>query len=280
MRGTLLNKSNIGYFDKALPTELVKSDILIGVIDEETDTACGVLAADLDDDQVIDIKYLFVAQDFRFRGAGTELVLTLIEAAEVLDATSITCTHSRGNLSNGIPELLDNCGFYTDDEESLMIYGVRLSELIIDDVKFQTSEIKIKPIGSIDDRKWVEYKVMWEHDGGNESGRNGFSYDRKSYDQNLSFIAIDQEGRIKGLLLGAKTQMGYEVLNLSAIGKDAPYIMYAILANARDAAKEQLKDSTMIIFSSVSHSILQIIDHVSGGAYITLGKTQFFVYQV
>ncbi len=280
MRGTLLNKSNIGYFDKALPTELVKSDILIGVIDEETDTACGVLAADLDEDHVIDIKYLFVAQDFRFRGAGTELVLTLIEAAEVLDATSITCTHSRGNLSNGIPELLDNCGFYTDDEESLMIYGVRLSELIIDDVKFQTSEIKIKPIGSIDDRKWVEYKVMWEHDGGNESGRNGFSYDRKSYDQNLSFIAIDQEGRIKGLLLGAKTQMGYEVLTLSAIGKDAPYIMYAILANARDAAKEQLKDSTMIIFSSVSHSILQIIDHVSGGAYITLGKTQFFVYQV
>ena len=280
MRGTLLNKSNIGYFDKALPTELVKSDILIGVIDEETDTACGVLAADLDEDHVIDIKYLFVAQDFRFRGAGTELVLTLIEAAEVLDATSITCTHSRGNLSNGIPELLDNCGFYTDDEESLMIYGVRLSELIIDDVKFQTSEIKIKPIGSIDDRKWVEYKVMWEHDGGNESGRNGFSYDRKSYDQNLSFIAIDQEGSIKGLLLGAKTQMGYEVLTLSAIGKDAPYIMYAILANARDAAKEQLKDSTMIIFSSVSHSILQIIDHVSGGAYITLGKTQFFVYQV
>ena len=66
MTGTLINETNSEYFLPAVPTEiLLSTDIFVGVTDDETDTACGVLAAAAIGDHVIAIRFMWVPEEYR-----------------------------------------------------------------------------------------------------------------------------------------------------------------------------------------------------------------------
>lgn len=281
MRGTLINESNIKFFENALDDETRKrSDILIGVIDEESGNACGILAAEAVGEHVLDIRYIFVDENFRERGAGKELVYTFIEAAKRMQASGITCVHSRGNISDGISELLESCGFYPDEELSSFIYGAMLSEIQIDEIKEKTLKFSVKSLKNISDKKWNDSRIMWDHDGGSSHGMAGLSYKKDTYDQELSFMAFDDNGDIKGMILGKISEAGFEILTLSAIGAQKSYILYALLKNAIDTSRKKLDEQTYVIVSGASKSSMEVLDHISGGAYITLGKTIYYYYDI
>ena len=87
MTGTLINETNSDMFLPAVPDQaLVTSDIFVGVTDDETDTACGVLAAEAIGEHTLAIRFMWVAEDYRGRGAGRELVYTLMEVAEAMES--------------------------------------------------------------------------------------------------------------------------------------------------------------------------------------------------
>ena len=130
MIGTIINEQNSNMFLSAIPEDILPdSDVRIGVIDEESDTACGVLTAEAIGGHILAIRYIFVDEKMRLRGAGRELVNTLIEVAEAIDAEGIVCVHSVGNESDGVVELLASCGFARNEEATEPILGVYLNEV-------------------------------------------------------------------------------------------------------------------------------------------------------
>ena len=78
MTGTLITEDNADFFMPAVGTNaLVNSDVFIGVVDEETDTACGVLSAEAVGDRTLAIRWIYVDESRRKKGAGRELINTL-----------------------------------------------------------------------------------------------------------------------------------------------------------------------------------------------------------
>lgn len=286
MRGTLINESNSAQFLPAVPTEeLTGSDLFIGVVDEETDTACGVLAAAAIGDHTLAIRYMWVDENYRGRGAGTELVLTLMEAAGSMDAASIVCAHSRGNVSDGVSETLDKCGFVRDEEQTSPIYAVSLSELNLGrkgkkSDAGQGMKIKIKPLSGIDDKQWQVGGLNWKSNDGPVSGLRAFSFRRDSYDLKLSFAALDKSEDITGLLLGTcnKDRSEYEFRVLSAMGKQAPRILRELIDHAAAAARREMGEDARIIVSPVAQYSMNLLEQITDGAYIKVGETALYTY--
>ena len=284
MTGTLINESNSDLFLPAVPTEeLVTSDLFIGVTDDETDTACGVLAAAAIGDHTLAIRYMWVAEEYRGRGAGTELVLTLMEAAESMDAASVVCAHSRGNISDGVAETLEKCGFVRDDEQTSPIYAVSISELG-DGVKGAGDKapagIRICPLSRIDDKQWQVGGLNWRSSDGPAAGLKAFGRRRGSYDTGLSFAALDKQENIVGLLLGTRKGSEYEFQTLSAMGEQAPRILLALIDHALGKAADVLGNEGRIIVSPVSASSMNLFDQITEGAYIMIGETVLYTYTI
>lgn len=284
MRGTLINESNSDLFLSAVPAEeLQDSDLFIGVTDEETDTACGVLAAAAIGDHTLAIRYIWVAEEYRGRGAGTELVLTFMEAAGSMDAASIVCVHSRGNVSDGVEETLDKCGFVRDEEQTSPIYAVTLSEVNIGRKGMKTDVsrgIKIRPLFGIDDKQWQVGGLNWKNSDGPLPGLRAFSFRRDSYDLNLSFVALDKNEDITGMLLGTcnKDRAEYEFRVLSAMGRQAPHILLELIDHAATAVSREMGEDTRIIVSPVSMRSTELLEQITDGAYIKVGETAFYTY--
>ena len=284
MTGTLINETNSDLFLPAVPTEvLLSSDMFIGVTDEETDTACGVLAAAAIGDHVLAIRFLWVADEYRGRGAGKELVLTLMEAAEDMNAASVVCVHSRGNVSDGVSETLTGCGFVKDDEQTVPIYAATLSEIRLAGdagISSKTSGIKIRPLAAIDDVKWQVAGLNWKSADGPAAGLRALSLRRGVYDSELSFVALDKNEDICGMLLVERTGFGCEIKALSAMGKNVPITLYALIENALDNANKVLGEDGRIIISPVASHSMELFEQLTGGAYITVGETAVYTYDI
>ncbi|MBR6390558.1 MAG: GNAT family N-acetyltransferase [Lachnospiraceae bacterium] len=284
MTGTLINESNSDLFLPAVPSEeLITSDLFIGVTDEETDTACGVLAAAAIGDHTLAIRYIWVAEEYRGRGAGTELVLTFMEAAEIMDAASAVCVHSRGNVSDGVAETLEKCGFVRDDEQTSPIYAVSISELG-EGVKGAGDKapagIRICPLSKIDDKQWQVSGLNWRSSDGPAAGLKAFGRRRGSYDTELSFVALDKQEDISGLLLGIRKGSEYELQTLSAMGEQTPRILLALIAHALGKAAHVLGNEGRIIVSPVTSTSMKLFDQITGGAYIMVGETVLYTYTI
>ena len=109
MKGTLVIDDNLEFFLPILDKEkdqIDKEDLIIGVIDEESGTACGVLRAVVQEKGELYIRYIYVHEDFRNKGAGKELVSFLIDVAEVADADQIRCFYIRNEETRYLYDIL------------------------------------------------------------------------------------------------------------------------------------------------------------------------------
>ncbi len=284
MTGTLINESNSQLFLSAIPEDILPfCDIRIGVVDEETDTACGVLAAEAIGNHILAIRYIYVDKFFRLEGAGKELVKTLIELAEEIEAETIVCSYSRENLSDGIVELLESCGFVRNDEMTEPILGVYLSKVSFPgDVSkgIKSAGVTIKALSTIDDKKWQIGGIVWERNNGPANGQIAFSDKPDSFDQELSFVALDKNEDIVGLLLGVRSGKGYELLILSAFGERTPGILLALIEHSMEVARQQLDEDDMVIIRPLQKQSQGLLEHLTGGDYITLGETVQYSYEV
>lgn len=286
MTGTLINETNSDLFLPAVPDEaLITSDIFIGVTDESDDTACGVLAAEAVGERTLAIRFMWVADDYRGRGAGAELVLTLMEAAEAMDAASVVCAHSRGNVSDGVGETLERCGFVRDEYQTSPIYAVSLSELrpagkAGKDADGNASGIKVRRLADIDDKQWQVAGLKWKEQDAPAAGLRALARRRGSYDQKLSFVTTDRNGDITGMLLGESIDGNYELQALSAMGDQAPHILLALIENAIDAVRSAMGEDVRVVISPVASRSMELLEQLTGGAYYTVGETALYTYEI
>ena len=280
MTGTLINESNSDYFLPVIPTDiLVSSDMFIGVIDDEYGTACGVLAAEASEGHTLLIRYIYVAEEFRNKGAGEKLVMTFLEAAQEMEAEYILCTHSRGNESDGIEELLSRCGFVKDHEQTMPIFGVYPKELTLKKKNEKAANIVILPLGKIDDKMWQIGGINWKNEKGPINGLNALLYKKEKYDERLSFAAFDTKEDLIGMLLVSKGEKAYEVEALSARGKDAPHVLYALIEKAIAVSAKEIGDK-LVMLRPETPQHLELFKRVTEGAYITLGETAVFTFDL
>lgn len=112
MQATIITERNADYFLGVVDTEsLVNSDVFIGAVDEESDAAGGVLAAGAGGDHTLAIRYIFVDEDSRRKGAGRAMISLLIDAAEDMDAEAVVCALVISEEELEIRDFLLSCGF-------------------------------------------------------------------------------------------------------------------------------------------------------------------------
>ena len=117
MQGTLVNEENLSFFLPILDNKPTENDLVVGVIDKDNGTACGVLRAEAAPDNRLILDYIFVIEDFRSKGAGKELMRFFLEIADELGTKSIGCSFI-GNPENAyLKELLDKAGFVDESDE-------------------------------------------------------------------------------------------------------------------------------------------------------------------
>lgn len=278
MIGTLVTEENSDFFLGAIPVgTLVDCDFYIGVVCEEDDTACGVLGARAVEDHRLEIVYLYVADRYRRRGAGTCLVDTLIGVAQDMDATSVFCDHAYGYISDGVPELLLRCDFLKIEESVSPIYAVYASELELEEKR---TGFRVLPLSDIPVKTWGTLPDEWMKNHGNELGYAALSEYKGVYDENHSFVAYDTKGAPVGMLLISFDGTDYQIEALTARGGDSSTVLYTLMEAAIRLARKDAAPDTRVIVRPEDESALKLLEYVSGGAYIRVGETALYTYDI
>ncbi len=153
MTGTLVNSENMYSFLPALGKKRIEdSDLIVGVIDEKTDTACGVLWAEATDEDSLDIRFIYVEEEYRDRGAGKELLDFLIEIAAKIGIESITCSYINSEDRYYLYQLLDKAGF-VDVSDEVGVYALKFSQFYIDTRMLRHPDIKIMAVNELEEKK-------------------------------------------------------------------------------------------------------------------------------
>ena len=264
MQTTLITEKNAKMFIEAIPQEVISaSNLFLGAIDEETDTACGVLAAILDDDNNILITFIYVAEQFRRRGAGTEMIGAIKEIAERIKADEISCIHTRTTDDDGVYELLERCGFEMFDAATVTTYEAKLSDLSIPDAKVAS---KIVPIKSITDYQWNYYSskinlIEKEDDSGNIIPLRS----REKYDKDHSFVCISDDDRVVGSLLVNVQGSEISLEELQVFEDKTGRMTLDLIIKAGKKAKKDFPPDTTVIMNPYSDEHKKVMYKLSDG---------------
>lgn len=126
MEITVVRQENQRYFEPLMPDALWKNaDFVMGVIEDET--ACAVLALK-EEDRMIKILWLLVAEEFRRRGIGKALLDNMHELAYAMRMDAAYCQFSGNDMTGELEHYLQKNLFEKDTEES-PIYRITFGEL-------------------------------------------------------------------------------------------------------------------------------------------------------
>ena len=148
MKATMIGRENAVFYLPIVPEELAhEATVLIGVQDEE-ETACGVLAAAEQaygetEGKILNLLYIYVHSDYRGRGAGTEMLSFLIHYAMEKGYEGIQTQYPSTTELMPLWRFLTDMGFETDEEEEadrICRIPLRLYETILPQKKTGVSE--------------------------------------------------------------------------------------------------------------------------------------------
>ncbi len=262
MKTTLITEKNADMFLKVVPDEVKEiSDLYLGVIDEETDTACGVLAAMLDVDDNLLLTFIYVDPGFRLRGAGKELIETLKEFAEAINAMEVSCIHEKKVSGDGVYELLESCGFAVFEPATTSTYEARLADISVPSLKITSN---IVPLKQISDRQWLKYQnkigVLEEQD---DTGNVLSLAKREFYDPNHSFAYVGGEDKVLGELLVDVDGDDINVDELRVLEGDSAVVTLDLIVNAVKTAKKDFQEDTLVVVNPLSEEHMELMNKLS-----------------
>lgn len=197
---TLIDEANGSLFLPAVSLEnLVASDVFVGVVEVETDTACGVLAAEsLHDTQggiVLAIREVFVEESYRKKGAGRCLIRFLQDAAPAWGVGALACTFLESNKT--VSRFLKKTGFYEEKHKDTL-YECELSDL---SQMAGSTGLTYKPLSKMKGPEWDTLVKVAEK-------RNYAMNVRSSYDPKISTAVFDKEEKLQGAILISEGEDG------------------------------------------------------------------------
>ena len=272
MKSTLITEDNAHLFIEGVPKDVQGSaDLLLGAIDEETDTACGVLAAAVDDDNSVQITFIYVAEKFRRKGAGTELIKTLQEIAADNRSSEISCVHTKTAISDGVYELLEKCGFVLFDLATVKTYEVRAGDVYIPGPGLS---YQILPVSDLTKAQWRDLsEKVSKLEKQDETGWVLPLRDIEGYDKKHSFVSFSEDGKMTGALLVSASAGVLSIDGLYSFGRNEEKLKEDLVAAAKEAVEEDLSEDTVVLMCPYTDEQLKEMDRICGGKEIKREET-------
>ena len=198
MTGTLITEENADFFLPAVGDwALMNSDVFLGVIDDESNTACGVLSAEDIGEHVLAIRWIYVDESMRRKGAGKELVSSLQELASEIGIEEVVCSCNEPEEIEGLTELLTSCSFAKEDTSSPVI-AYKLED--IGALQEGSGRDMILPFGELEKDEFAEIEETIKNSDEYEERLSDMLFNHALYDLNRSLIAFDKKGDAVGIL--------------------------------------------------------------------------------
>ncbi len=265
MTGVMVTAENASSFLRAVSTEaLLDSDLFIGAVDEETDTACGVLAAGALPGHVLAIRYIYVEETSRNKGAGRALLDLLRDIASEIGVSAIICAVE--NEMEDVVRLLESYGFIMDMSAEISRYSAKLSDL-----KAKRSDFngRVTPLRYLEKEKRNEIFATF-------GGLN--LTEPEMYDGDISCAAYDEEDRAIGALF-AKRGVNELSIELAGAAPDTvDSVKTALVKYAVTEAKNRLSEDTEVFAAFSGGEERYEAESLCGGAFAFIGDTILMVY--
>ncbi len=199
MQATFVTRKNRNAFIMAVPPRLRRvCDVLIGAIDETTDTACGILAAEAVGNRALSVRFLYVDEEFRRKGAATAMLGLLAEFAGYSRIERILCpvweteSDPEESSSEGLVSFLSDYGFVWDEDAERVIYKVPLASIPRPDVKGRVFTGRFVPVSVMPPTVFQNTVGPWARETG---------CDKEHLAQDISLVAFDEDGQVCGAVL-------------------------------------------------------------------------------
>lgn len=272
---TLLDEKNGSAFLPALTSQAARdANLLIGVVETETDTACGVLAAELRADGERDdfvILQLSVSEEFREKGAESALLRYLEDIASDIGCSSVYASEL---IMDGEESENEQCylgtGFYAE-ERSLPLKSFTLSDI---SVRNRKSDCVSIPLKSLSDEDWEEFQ--------NKIRTTSFYVgERSEYDTGLSNFLLQKDGQICGGLLVQNEGQELFIDVMVAFGRDEEALFNDLFLELYKKSRLKKQQDTIVKMYQASGLVYQkMIWEMTGQKAKTVGKLVNYTYVV
>ena len=272
---TLLDEKNESAFLPALTAQAARNaNLIIGVIETETDTACGVLAAELRADGERDsfvILQLTVAEEFRGKGAESAMLRYLEDITSDIGCSSVYASEliMDGEESENEQYYLGT-GFYAE-ERSLPLKGFTLSDII---VRSRKSDCVSIPLINLSDEDWEEFRDKIQTISFNVG-------ERSEYDTSLSTILFQKDRQICGGILVQNEGQELFIDVIAVFGRDEEALINDLFFDLYKKSRLKRELSTIVRMYQPSGFVYQkMLQEMTAQKVKTVGKLVNYTYVV
>ncbi len=264
MLAILVSEENANSFLEFLPKDMLsQNDVFFGVVDEDTDTACGIVAAQALSKFLLSISYIYVDEAYRRKGAGRALIDALLEFCQISSFSALMCEHRESFDKNDmlISSFLRNYGFNSLDYTRNITYSVKVGAIHIEKKKLPGKVIPLKKIPQHSfDLYSKKIKALEKKD---KTGAITELENIDSYNREFSLFYQDNNDNTMGALLIKANPKGLYLNELQAIGNNVPKIIYSLLQKMDEITKQNLPPNTSIFINSTSEHIIHSIETIT-----------------
>ncbi|MCR5596166.1 MAG: GNAT family N-acetyltransferase [Lachnospiraceae bacterium] len=269
MISTLITTENSGLFLPTVPDEVLSAgDVFLGAVDEDTDTACGVLAAEVVEGDIMAIRYLYVNKKWRMNGAAGKLLDMLTDIAHSAGAAEIICNAVRpcpdpsdsaeqttGMPDDGMYEFLTGNGF-----EEIEELRTPLFEFNISDIKPNPNSVLLNMVSVSDVSEDIWKQISFAS-----------SLSSDDYIDDLSFVAFDNRKNYLGHILVRMDDNGLVIESLNAEGDHSSLTINSILERVYEVCKSLADEDVPVRVPAQSNSIQSLLMKITGSKAVKLG---------
>ncbi len=275
LQAGLLDEKGKEFFRSVIDPEAYEElDVWVGLLDDETETACGVLGAasvpDGEEGHALSIGFLSVASDYDQKTGKRILVRFLLDLAAELECSAVTCI---GQFLEGADDeneqLLSDLGFF-GEEEKMPLYAFQLSDVAVKKIK---GEYGCLNLSELNEEQWEEFVY--------ESEYSDFMItSMEDYEKKLSVFLVDDEKKVKaGILLSLQTDLLF-VEGVFANGGDVEDLVNDLAFWAADGAKKRLSPENQVdLFLPAKRAYRDILMGITDKKAKKVGNLMTYTYQ-
>ncbi|MCD8068658.1 MAG: GNAT family N-acetyltransferase, partial [Lachnospiraceae bacterium] len=245
MEITLVNQENQEYFQAYIPPQLSgKCDVVLGAVTEDGQ-ACGALAAAREEDELLCIRHIQVAETQRGKGVGSQLLDVLRQIARESGDDAIYCQYLKPDGDDGFDRFLEKNGYQMDEEKS-RVFVVTLQDLRPElfDARAAVQRDQIRSLARITDRMWDRFTA--KVDKGRTGENEGVElYPKTFYDQELSFLLMREQEPVGGILFSRREEE-YVLEYMCTLSQVPPAQMMGLLSAAFEVIKSRGEETAPI----------------------------------
>lgn len=274
---TLVDDENRGVFVTPLSEKTKEEcDLFVGLYEEQSDTACGVMAIAAvpeDEDGKVSLSAREVIIDDAYKSPEAEetLIRFLQEMAEEGECSAVY-------LSEYIPEenskeraeFMEDLGFFVDDKK-LPLYEFSLSDIRDGKPMTEMGCVNVSDLSN----------AQWEYFVGEATASGLYIMERDYYDAKTSVFLVDDDDVVQAGLLTTIRDEALFIEGIAAYGSDEGSLIEDLVYWATSAAKKKMgKDTTVYLYMFFDRTHNMMLKDFTRGRAKKIGNLTGFTFEV